>query len=112
MGTTKTASKLAEEVITWLESKGVSLPHRNTMINTLTEKYNCVAFNSVSAEMTQDERCEFFGVMIDKAEDFLEEIGITADKIPNDEREDENSAIIYGSDYNILTGRFAEILKN
>ena len=82
------------------------------MINTLTEKYNCVAFNSVSAEMTQDERCEFFGVMIDKAEDFLEEIGITADKIPNDEREDENSAIIYGSDYNILTGRFAEILKN
>lgn len=41
----------------------------------------------------------------------LDEIGITTDKIPNDEREDENSAIIYGTDYDILTGRFAEILE-
>ena len=45
-------------------------------------------------------------------EDGLDSKGITTDDIPNDEREqeDENAAIIYGSDYDYLADKFAEIL--
>lgn len=60
--------------------------------------------------MTQSERCELFGVLIDTVEDWLEMKGITTENIPNDEREDEESAIIYGSDYDYLADRFSEIL--
>ena len=43
-----------------------------------------------------NDRAEFIGQIIDIFEDFLEEKGI---EIPNDDREDENDAIIYGLDY-------------
>lgn len=53
----------------------------------------------------EDEKVEFIGQIIDIFEDFLEDNGI---EIPNSEREDENnSAIIYGSDY----GRLQEDLE-
>ena len=53
----------------------------------------------------EDEKVEFIGHIIDIFEDFLEDNGI---EIPNSEREDENnSAIIYGSDY----GRLQEDLE-
>ena len=60
--------------------------------------------------MSQADRCELFGCLIDAVEDFLEEKGITPADIPNDEREDDSSAIIYGSDYDDLANRFSEVL--
>lgn len=65
----------------------------------------------IGAEMYQSDRDELFGSLIDIFEDWLEEKGITANDIPNEEREDtENAAIIYGSDYDYLADRFAAIL--
>ncbi|MCM0708689.1 hypothetical protein NBH08_27955 [Faecalicatena sp. BF-R-105] len=46
-----------------------------------------------------NDRAEFIGQIIDIFEDFLEEKRI---EIPNDDREDENHAIIYGLDYGEL----------
>lgn len=44
-------------------------------------------------------------------EDFLEEKGITKEDITNDEREDDPDAtIIYGSDYDELADKFANII--
>lgn len=42
--------------------------------------------------------------IIDGFEDFLEGKGISVNAIPNPEREDDNPAIIYGSDYDALYG--------
>ena len=53
--------------------------------------------------MSQSERMELWGGLIDVVEDWLEEKGITTNDIPNEEREDvEDAAIIYGSDYDYL----------
>ena len=60
--------------------------------------------------LSQSDRCELFGILIDVVEDFLEEKGVTHDMIPNEERESEDSAIIYGSDYDYLADRFSAIL--
>lgn len=62
--------------------------------------------------LSQDDRCELFGCLIDAVEDFLEEKGVTPDMIPNDEREDEedNNVLVYGSDYDDLADRFSAIL--
>ena len=46
-----------------------------------------------------NDRAEFIGQIIDIFEDFLAEKAI---EIPNDDREDENDAIIYGLDYGEL----------
>ena len=51
--------------------------------------------------VTEKDRLEFIGQIIDIFEDFLEEKGI---EIQNDEKEDsENPAIIYGTDYGDLS---------
>lgn len=62
--------------------------------------------------LTQADRCELFGQLIDVVEDWLEEKGITPEMIPNDEREegDETAAIIYGADYDDLADRFSTVL--
>lgn len=66
---------------------------------------------------TNADRCELLGCLIDTVEDFLEEKGVTADMIPNDERDEDKAAddgcnaIIYGSDYDDLSSRFSEILE-
>ena len=53
---------------------------------------------------------EFIGQIIDLFEDFLEEKGIV---IPNPEKDDdEDPAIIYGSDYGVLQDGIEEALKN
>lgn len=104
------STKLAKEVFTWLEEKGINVVRPYNQIMRLSREYDQIHFDDLSEDMSQDERCEFFGVLIDIAEDFLEEIGVTTDWIPNEEREDECSALIYGSDYDDLTGRFAKIL--
>ena len=60
--------------------------------------------------LTNSERMELLGCIIDVFEDFLEEKGI---QIENDEREDDdNAAIIYGSDYDRLTSDVETILSN
>lgn len=65
----------------------------------------------VCGEMTQQERVELLGSLVDVVEDWLEEKGITVDDIPNNEREgDEGAAIIYGSDYGCLADGFAAAL--
>lgn len=67
--------------------------------------------NKISESMTQSERMELWGCLIDVVEDWLEEKGITADNIPNDDRKDvEDAAIIFGDDYDYLADRFAEVI--
>lgn len=62
--------------------------------------------------LSQGDRCELFGLLVDVVEDWLEEKGITKEMIPNDEREDDDeyAAIIYGSDYDDLADRFSSVL--
>ena len=68
--------------------------------------------NPLQAAITSySDACETLGVMVDVVEDFLEEKGITKEDIPNDEREnDPDAAIIYGSDYDELADKFANII--
>ena len=53
---------------------------------------------------------EFIGQLIDIFEDFLEERGVM---LPNDEREqDEDAAIIYGTDYDQLQTELIDTMRN
>ena len=64
-----------------------------------------------AAIRSYSDACETIGAMVDTVEDFLEEKGITKNDIPNDEREDDpDAAIIYGSDYDELADKFANII--
>lgn len=55
--------------------------------------------------------CELLGGMVDVVEDFLENKGITAEMLPNaDREEDPDGALIYGSDYDTLADEFARSL--
>ena len=55
--------------------------------------------------------CELLGGMVDVVEDFLEDKGITAEMLPNaDREEDPDGALIYGSDYDTLADEFARSL--
>lgn len=64
----------------------------------------------IDNNMSQTDRCELWGCLIDVVEDWLAEKGITPADIPNEDREDENSAIIYGEDYDYLADQFANVL--
>lgn len=57
----------------------------------------------------QENRTEFLGQLIDVVEDWLEEKGID---IPNEERDELNAAIIYGSDYDKLQNEFNSIMES
>lgn len=60
--------------------------------------------------ITEKERLEFIGQIIDIFEDFLEEKGI---EIQNDEKEDsENPAIIYGTDYGDLSDSIENLMMS
>lgn len=55
-----------------------------------------------------EDRAELRGELVDVVEDFLEEKGID---IPNDEKDDdENAAIIYGSDYDQIANGLENVL--
>lgn len=55
--------------------------------------------------------CELLGGMVDVVEDFLEDKGITAEMLPNADREEgPDGALIYGSDYDTLADEFARSL--
>ena len=58
----------------------------------------------------EENQSEFLGQIIDIFEDFLEDHNID---IPNEERDgdDDNPAIIYGSDYDQLQNELLELMK-
>ena len=68
--------------------------------------------------MDHSERMNLFGTMVDIVEDWLESKGITIADIPCEDRDQaiedgeapEDCAIIYGEDYDHLTGEFEELL--
>lgn len=53
-------------------------------------------------KIAENDYPEFAGQIIDMLEDWLEEKGVKPDMLPNDREDDENSAIIFGSDYDII----------
>lgn len=57
----------------------------------------------------QENRTEFLGQLIDVVEDWLEEKRID---ITNEEKDELNAAIIYGSDYDKLQSRFNSIMES
>ena len=74
----------------------------------------------INNNMSQVDRSELFGTLIDVVEDWLESKGITPKDIPNTERDEADAewldeygftgAIIYGSDYDELANKFAAVL--
>ena len=61
------------------------------------------------AVINNEDTSEFLGRIIDIFEDFLEEKGINIDN--SEKEEDDDAAIIYGSDYGILQDRLTDLLK-
>ena len=57
----------------------------------------------------QENKTEFLGQLIDVVEDWLEEKGID---ITNEEKNELNAAIIYGSDYDKLQSGFNSIMES
>lgn len=65
----------------------------------------------ISEGMSQSDRMELWGRLIDVVEDWLSEKGITEEDIPNEDREGvEDAAIIFGDDYDYLADRFSEVV--
>lgn len=65
----------------------------------------------ISEDMSQSDRMELWGRLIDVVEDWLVEKGITEKDIPNEEREGvEDAALIFGDDYDYLADRFSEVI--
>ena len=60
--------------------------------------------------MPNDERMEFLGQIIDIFEDFLDEKGVWFENPEREEEEDDNLAIIYGSDYDELSNRLEDMM--
>ena len=58
----------------------------------------------------EENQSEFLGQIIDIFEDFLEDHNID---VPNEERDgdDDNPAIIYGSDYDQIQNELLELMK-
>ncbi len=54
------------------------------------------------SQLIENEVAEFKGQLIDSLEDYLEECGVTPSMLPNEERDDEDDAIIYGSHYDMV----------
>ena len=61
------------------------------------------------AVISNEDTSEFLGRIIDIFEDFLEEKGINIDN--PEKEEDDDAAIIYGSDYGILQDRLTDLMK-
>ena len=62
--------------------------------------------------ISENDRAEFIGQIIDIFEDFLGEKGITIPNSEKNETDDENTAIIYGSDYGYCQDRLEEMMRN
>lgn len=95
-----------QEVLEWVGGDS-----RKIFANEYIDDRNAWYPQIISEQMSQSERMELWGGLIDVMEDWLEEKGITANDIPNEERKDtEDAAIIYGSDYDYLADRFAAVV--
>lgn len=67
---------------------------------------------SINQNFHKNESKEIIISLIDTVENWLEEKRITKDILVNDEREDDdNAALIYGSDYDYLFDEFESILN-
>lgn len=98
-----------EEVLVWVDEDNGSV------VKNLLVDYKDLTDTFGAAIIKQDDPSfsvpEFLGVLIDILEDWLDKKGITPDDIPNDEREDtDDAAIIYGSDYDYLADKFADVV--
>ena len=65
----------------------------------------------ITVKIKQTDEAEFIGQFIDVFEDFLDSKGICIDNADRDE-DDDNAAIIYGEDYDILADEILSILHN
>lgn len=62
----------------------------------------------LNLKIKEKDKAEFLGQIIDIFEDFLEDKGIN---IPNEDRDqDEDGAIIYGEDYDVLRSQIESTL--
>lgn len=65
----------------------------------------------ITVKIKQTDEAEFIGQFIDVFEDFLDSKGICIDNADRDE-DDDNAAIIYGEDYDILADEILSVLHN
>ena len=65
----------------------------------------------ITVKIKQTEEAEFIGQFIDVFEDFLDSKGICIDNADRD-ADDDNAAIIYGDDYDILADEILSVLHN
>ena len=65
----------------------------------------------IVVKVKQTDEDEFIGQFIDVFEDFLDSKGICIDNTDRDE-DDDNAAIIYGEDYDILADEILSVLHN
>lgn len=65
----------------------------------------------ITLKIKQTDEAEFIGQFIDVFEDFLDSKGICIDNADRDE-DDDNAAIIYGEDYDILADEILSVLHN
>lgn len=65
----------------------------------------------IIVKIKKTDEAEFIGQFIDVFEDFLDSKGICIDNADRDE-DDDNAAIIYGDDYDILADEILSILHN
>lgn len=88
-----------------LHSKGAGFTYS-------TEYKDISLDNGSDKTISEADKSELIGSLIDTVEDFLESKGITKEDIANGEREaeDEYTAIIYGSDYDYLADKFSSTL--
>lgn len=62
-------------------------------------------------ELPDEDKPEFIGQLIDVFEDFLDEKGIVIENEEREGDEDEDEAIIYGSDYDEIADGIREIIS-
>lgn len=110
----KLAIELADDVYWWLGTKGIWLTeeqekHKGELVAVFEDLV--IGYPAEGKCHTSEENYEFAFRLLDYAEDFLDIIGIGVDDVPNDDREDAYSAIIYGEDYSWLHGLFIEAIN-
>ena len=106
--------RMADVVKNWIEEKNCN---KNDDLSCLMDSFE-ENLSKWTPETIENDKPQFFGVLIDATEDFLESIGIEAKDIPSEDKnqaiedgeDPEGLAIIYGEDYDLLANSFAEIL--
>lgn len=63
-------------------------------------------------KLNADDKAEFYGQLIDVFEDFLEARGIAKEDVNPDREDTEDTAIIYGEDYDELREGLSAVIEN